>query len=68
LIERALLGEEIVITQAGRPVAKLVPIPPPVRTRQPGSAKGAFIVPADFDVPLPAAVIAEWGSTRPSTS
>jgi prevent-host-death family protein len=61
LIERVLLGEEIVIAKAGRPVAKLVPITPEARDRRPGGAKGAFVVPADFDAPLPDDVIAEWG-------
>jgi prevent-host-death family protein len=61
LIERVLLGEEIVIAKAGRPVAKLVPIAPESRDRQPGSAKGTFVVPPDFDAPLPDDVIAEWG-------
>ncbi len=61
LIERVLLGEEIVIAKAGRPVAKLVPITPEARDRRPGGAKGAFIVPPDFDAPLPDDVIAEWG-------
>ena len=31
LIDQALLGEEIVITQAGKPVARLVPLPEPER-------------------------------------
>jgi prevent-host-death family protein len=61
LIERVLLGEEIVIAKAGRPVAKLVPLPPEAHDRQPGSAKGTLVVPPDFDAPLPDDVIAEWG-------
>jgi prevent-host-death family protein len=61
LIERVLLGEEIVIAKAGRPVAKLVPITPEANDRRPGSAKGTFVVPPDFDAPLPDDVIAEWG-------
>lgn len=61
LIERILLGEEIVIAKAGRPVAKLVPITPEASDRRPGSAKGTFVVPPDFDAPLPGDVIAEWG-------
>jgi prevent-host-death family protein len=61
LIERVLLGEEIVIAKAGRPVAKLVPIAPGAHDRQPGSAKGAFVVPADFDAPLPDELLNEWG-------
>lgn len=60
LIERVLLGEEVVIAKAGRPVAKLVPIAPEGHARQPGSAKGLFVVPPDFDTPLPADVLAEW--------
>ena len=61
LIERVLLGEEIVIAKAGRPVAKLVPLAPEAHGRQPGSAKGKLLVPLDFDAPLPDDVIAEWG-------
>jgi prevent-host-death family protein len=61
LIERVLLGEEIVIAKAGRPVARLVPFTPETSDRRPGSAKGSFVVPPDFDAPLPDNVIAEWG-------
>lgn len=61
LVERVLLGEEIVIAKEGRPVAKLVPIPPEPRDRRPGSAKGMLVVSPDFDTPLPDDVIAGWG-------
>lgn len=61
LIERVLLGEEVVIAKAGKPVAKLVPITPDVTDRRPGSARGAFVAPPDFDEPLPDEVLAEWG-------
>jgi prevent-host-death family protein len=61
LIERVLLGEEIVIAKAGRPVAKLVPITPDAKDRRAGTAKGAFVVPPDFDEPLPDDILAEWG-------
>jgi len=61
LIERVLLGEEVVIAKAGKPVAKLVPISSDVNDRSPGSARGAFAVPPDFDDPLPDDVLAEWG-------
>ena len=60
LIERVLLGEEIVIAKAGRPVAKLVPITPGTHDREPGSARGVFVVPPDFDAPLPDDVLVEW--------
>lgn len=29
LVERAYAGEEIIIAKAGKPMAKLVPVPPP---------------------------------------
>ncbi|MGH2595092.1 MAG: type II toxin-antitoxin system Phd/YefM family antitoxin [Actinomycetota bacterium] len=61
LIERVVLGEEIVIARAGHPVAKLVPIVPDSHARRPGSARGLFVVPPDFDAPLPDDVISEWG-------
>lgn len=53
LIERAAAGEEIVIAKAGKPRAKLVPIAPNAEPRKPGCLKGRFIVPDDFDDPLP---------------
>lgn len=61
LIERVLLGEEVVIAKAGRPVAKLVPISPDGKDRRPGSAKGVFEVPRDFDASLPDDVLRDWG-------
>lgn len=53
LIERALAGEEVTIARAGRPVARLVPLPPRVARRSPGSARGLIEVGEDFDAPLP---------------
>ncbi len=52
LIERALQGEEVVITQADRPILKLVRITPGTPRRQRGSAKGLIQMAADFDAPL----------------
>lgn len=56
LVDAAAAGEEIVIAKAGRPMAKLVPIKSAVR-RRPGRGKGKVTVRADFDAPLPAAVL-----------
>lgn len=53
LLERVALGEEVVIAKAGTPVAKLVPISMKPKTRKIGSAKGEFVVPDDFNDPLP---------------
>jgi prevent-host-death family protein len=52
LIERVRLGEEIVITEAGEPVARLT-VERTRKPRQPGSAKGKFVIHDDFDDPLP---------------
>jgi prevent-host-death family protein len=52
LLKRVALGEEVVIAKAGKPVAKLVAIPSTMR-RKLGSAKGEFVVPDDFNDPLP---------------
>ena len=53
LLERVALGEEVVIAKAGQPIAKLIPIKPSTRKFRFGSAKGQFVVPDDFNAPLP---------------
>jgi prevent-host-death family protein len=53
LLERVLLGEEVVIAKAGKPIAKLVPLNTRPKRRIIGSAKGEFTVPDDFNDPLP---------------
>jgi prevent-host-death family protein len=53
LLERVAMGEEVVIAKAGKPVAKLVPIQAHPKSRILGSAKGEFVVPDDFNDPLP---------------
>lgn len=58
LVERALRGEQVVITRHGRPVARLVPV---VRRRAPrrlGALRGKIRVAADFDAPLPEDLLA----------
>lgn len=49
VVQRAMLGETVVITKENRPVVKVVAIKPVHRT--PGSGKG-IIMSADFDTPL----------------
>ena len=53
LLAKVVAGEEIVIAKAGKPIARLVPMPHAPRKRVLGTAKGDFIVPDDFDDPLP---------------
>ena len=42
-------GGEVVIGRAGRPVARLVPLPTPPRRRVPGAWKGRVWIADDFD-------------------
>ncbi len=53
LIEKARLGEEVIVAKAGKPVVRLVPMDAPRKPRQPGSARGMFTMSDDFDDPLP---------------
>jgi prevent-host-death family protein len=53
LLERVAMGEEVVIAKAGTPVAKLVPLKSARPKFKFGSAKGEFVVPDDFNDPLP---------------
>jgi prevent-host-death family protein len=59
LIDAAASGEEILIARAGRPVARLMPLEGTVapQRRQLGQLSGQFIVPNDFDAPLPEDVL-----------
>ena len=52
LLRRVAAGEEITITRRGHEVARLVP---PARRphRRLGFDRGRYVVPDDFDTPLP---------------
>jgi prevent-host-death family protein len=52
LLQTALDGEEVVITQNDRPVVKLMPISNATPRRRSGSAKGMITMADDFDQPL----------------
>jgi prevent-host-death family protein len=52
LIERVRRGEEIIVAKAGEPVARLVP-ERSRKPREPGSARGKFVIHDNFDDPLP---------------
>lgn len=49
LVQKAMLGESVVVTKENRPVVKIVAIKPAKRT--PGTGKGIWMAP-DFDAPL----------------
>src|SRR5438132_12869075 len=56
LLEKVALGEEVIIAKAGRPIAKLVPVPVAPHDRVLGTAKGEFTMSDDFNAPLPPAI------------
>ena len=60
LIARAEAGEDIIIARAGRPIVRLVPVSKRP-TRVPGSARGEFELPDDFDEPLPDEILEAFG-------
>jgi prevent-host-death family protein len=49
LVDRALMGEEVIIARDNKPVLRLVPVRQPQQPRQPGSARGAVWMAPDFD-------------------
>jgi len=53
LLTRVEAGEEIIISKAGKPIARLVPWNQNVKQRTPGLDSGLLSVPDDFDAPLP---------------
>jgi prevent-host-death family protein len=64
LVERAAAGEEIIISKAGRPVARLGPIPEAVTPREPGRWRGQVRIHDDFDE-LPPEIAAAFRGQRP---
>jgi prevent-host-death family protein len=60
LLDAVSAGQEVIIAKAGKPVARLVPYTQPKSRRQLGTLAGEFIVPDDFDDPLPDAILAEF--------
>jgi prevent-host-death family protein len=49
LIDRAVAGEEVVISRAGKPMVRLVPVAARPARRTPGSARGQIRMSPDFD-------------------
>lgn len=53
LLARVSAGEEVLISRAGKPVAKLVPVERAPARRTPGRDKDKVWMADDFDAPLP---------------
>lgn len=59
LIEKALLGEEVIIAKAGRPVVRLIAISPQAK-RELGSAEGQITWQEGWHLPLTAAEMEDF--------
>ncbi|MBV8199235.1 MAG: type II toxin-antitoxin system Phd/YefM family antitoxin [Acidobacteria bacterium] len=59
LLRRVAAGEDIVIARAGKPVARLVPVPEPQRPRELGKDRGKIWIADDFDE-LPDDILADF--------
>jgi prevent-host-death family protein len=62
LLTRVAAGEEVVISKAGKPIARLVPFLALKGNRPLGMDKGLYKVPEDFDTSLPNDVLAAFES------
>lgn len=60
LIERALGGEEIVISAGGKKIVRLAPVTNRTRSRQPGVLRGKLRLSPEFFEPLPADELEAW--------
>jgi prevent-host-death family protein len=61
LLQKAALGEDVIIARGATPVARLVPLGAVKGRRVPGSLKGKLTVGKAFFDPLPASELKYWG-------
>ncbi len=59
IVEEVAAGAEVRIAKAGKPMVKMVPLDSGKSIRF-GVLKGKFVVPDEFDAPLPAGVLASF--------
>jgi prevent-host-death family protein len=52
IVDDVAAGAEVIIAKAGKPMARLVPIDIPVKTKKLGLLKGKIEVSDDFNAPL----------------
>ena len=60
LLARVEKGHQVLISRAGKPVARLVPHSQRPRAPVFGADRGTFVVPEDFDAPIPDDVLASF--------
>lgn len=59
LLESVLAGEEIIISKAGKPLARLIPYHTEKKPRTPGYWKGRVKMAEDFDDPFDRIMVAQ---------
>jgi prevent-host-death family protein len=57
IVEEVAAGKEVIIAKAGKPMARLVPMREKATKKKLGLLKGKIRIPADFNKPLPEAVM-----------
>lgn len=60
LVQKALLGEEVIIARGNKPLLKLVPLETGRKPRVPGSAKGKIVISDDCFEPLSEEELKLW--------
>jgi len=60
LVDQAAAGEDVIISRAGKPVARLTRLQEAKRTVRFGLLKGTLKVAKDFDAPLPDEIQAQF--------
>ena len=60
IVEDVAAGSEVIIAKAGKPMARLVPLGTPRRKIRFGLLKGKIRIAADFDAPLPDAILSTF--------
>ena len=57
IVDEVAAGREVIISKAGKPLARLSPIAPSVKRKKLGLLEGQVKVPDDFNAPLPPEII-----------
>lgn len=65
-LERAHMGQEVILAKAGKPYARLMPLAPVVSKRQPGRLAAFGDVGPAFFEPLPDSELAAWSQVEAS--
>ncbi len=60
LLARVSAGEEVIIMNNGKPVARLVPVARKQKQRKLGAAAGKIDIMPDFDAPLPDDILKDF--------